>query len=151
MSSHLPFGGDGQDVPDKIRDHGKVVTALSGTPQSKVIDNLTGADKVPSNEELGRRAKAPGFDPHAGREHGDVPEPMISTLVFIGTDEGGTFEDAVQKLVAEAEKLGLIYVTATVGPFDLDKHVGDVADIAEETMNFSQDDDDDEEPEDERF
>lgn len=144
---------------DEIRDHGKIVTAPSGTSEDDIRDKLTGADKLPPiGQELGRDPKAPRFDPHEGREvapgreFGGVPEPMVSTLVFMGTDEGGTFEDAIQQLVRHAETLDLIYVTATVGALDLDKHVGDVADLAEATLSDYQDDnEDDDEPDEERF
>jgi hypothetical protein len=72
----------------------------------------------PVGMELGRPASRPEFDPHAGREHGDAPEPMISTLVFTGVDRGGDFEDTVHQLVELAEGLGLTYVTASVAPFE---------------------------------
>jgi hypothetical protein len=147
---------------EEIRDHGKIVTAPAGTPESEVVDKLTGADKLPPiGQELGRAPEKPIFDPHAGREvehgreHGDDPEPMISTLVFMGIDRGGDFEDAVHQLVAAAEKLGLEYVTATVGTLDLDKHVELISDIADEVEPEDDDDDEpedaDDEPDEERF
>jgi hypothetical protein len=123
---------------ERIRDHGKIVTAPAGTSEQQVIDNLTGADQLPPiGQELGRPPAAPPFDPHEGREveHGrefDKPEPMITTMVFMGIDRGGDFEDRVQSVVNEAEKLGLEYVTATIGTLDLDRHVDLIADIAEE-------------------
>jgi hypothetical protein len=146
------FYGKVEGPPEPIRDHGKIVTAPAGTSEEDIRDKLTGADKLPPiGQELGRAPKAPPFDPHEGREvdpgreFGGEPEPMISTLVFMGVDQGGDFEDSIQQVVAAAKDLGLIYVTATVGALDLDKHVGDVADLAEATLSDYQDDD---EPED---
>jgi hypothetical protein len=139
-------------MTEPIRDHGKIVTAPTGTSEGEVIDKLTGADKLPPiGQELGRAPSAPPFDPHEGREvapgreFGDQPEPMISTLVFMGIDQGGDFEDAIQGLVATAEKMGLHYVTATVGRLDLDTHLDNLADIAEEVTPEEEDDGEDEE------
>jgi hypothetical protein len=120
------FYGKVEGPPEPIRDHGKVVTAPAGTPQQDVVDKLAGTDKVPSLDELSQ-AKAPAFDPHAGREvapgreFGDEAEPMVTTLVFFGVDQGGDFEDAVHQLVAAAKDLGLHYITATVGKLDFNK------------------------------
>ena len=50
---------------------------------------------------------------------------------------------AVQRLVTEAEKLGLRYVTATIGTLDLESHVELIADIAEEVLPADTIDDDD--------
>lgn len=132
---------DEWSTPDEIRDHGKIVTAPIGTPQQAVIDVLTGADELPPvGKELGRDPRKPGFDPLAGhevqpgREHGDEPEARVTTLVFMGTDHGGDFEDAVHQLVALAENLGLYYITATVGPLDIHKMVESLEEIAEETL-----------------
>jgi hypothetical protein len=139
---------------EPIRDHGDVVTAPAGTSQDQVIDKLTGADQVPSLDELSQ-AKAPPFDPHAGREmapgreFGGDPEPMLTTLVFMGIDRGGDFEDNVNQLVTEAEKLGLLYVTATLSHLDLDRHVDNIGAIAEELPEV--DDDDEDEPDEERL
>lgn len=136
-------------APEPIRDHGDVVTAPAGTTQEAVLDKLTGADQVPSLQELSQ-AKAPPFDPHAGREmapgreFGGEPEPMVTTLVFMGIDRGGDFEDNVNALVMEAEKLGLLYITATIGHLDLEQHVDNIGVIAEHIPE----DDDDDEPED---
>ncbi len=138
---------------EPIRDHGDVVTAPAGTSQEQVIDKLTGADQVPSLDELSQ-AKAPPFDPHAGREvehgreFGDTAEPMISTLVFMGLDYGGDFEDRVQSLVSEAEKVGLHYVTATVGKLDLHAHFEALD--AMDTEGLDEGDDEDE-PDEERL
>jgi hypothetical protein len=138
---------------DDIRDHGEVVTAPSGTSQEDVIDRLTGADQLPPiGQELGRKPSAPPFDPHEGREvapgreFGGEAEPMVTTLVFIGLDRGGDFEDAVQGLVSEAEKLGLKYITATIGAFDFDGNAENMADLQAEFGPADEDDDD--EPED---
>jgi hypothetical protein len=139
-------------APEPIRDHGDVVTAPAGTPQEAVIDRLTGADQVPSLQELSQ-AKAPPFDPHAGREvfpgreFGGEPEPMVTTLVFVGLDRGGDFEDAVQSLVNEAEKLGLKYITATVGAFDFDGNAENMADLQAEFGPVDDDDEPEEKPE----
>jgi hypothetical protein len=123
---------------EQIRDHGKIVTAPAGTSEQEIRDKLTGADQLPPiGQELGRPPSAPPFDPHEGREveqgreHGDEPEPMISAMVFMGIDQGGDFEDYIQQVVTFAEKLGLKYLTATVGTLDLDKYMDDLADIAE--------------------
>lgn len=136
---------------EDIRDHGEVVTAPSGTSQEAVIDRLTGADQLPPiGQELGRKPSAPPFDPHEGREvapgreFGGEAEPMVSTLVFMGLDRGGDFEDCIQQLVTAAEEMGLRYVTATVGRLDLDKLVDNAGDIMEELPE----DEDDDEPED---
>src|SRR3954451_1617695 len=136
---------------DDIRDHGEVVTAPSGTSQEDVIDRLTGADQLPPiGQELGRKPSAPPFDPHEGREiapgreFGGEAEAMVSTLVFMGLDRGGDFEDCIQQLVSTAEGMGLHYVTATVGRLDLDKHVDNIAVLTEEIPE----DEDDDEPED---
>jgi hypothetical protein len=139
---------------EEIRDHGEVVTAPSGISQEEVIDRLTGADQLPPiGQELGRKASAPPFDPHEGREvapgreFGGEPEAMVSTLVFMGIDRGGDFEDAIQGLVAEAEKLGLVYITATIGSIDLDQLGDDSADMLGEIVHEIPNEDDDE-PED---
>jgi hypothetical protein len=127
---------DEWSTPEEIRDHGEVVTAPSHFSQEDVVAKITGIDQVPSLDDLSK-AKAPPFDPHEGREvepgreFGDVPEPMVTTLVFMGIDRGGDFEDRVEQLVNAAERNGLLYITATVGKLDLDKHVGHVADVAE--------------------
>lgn len=134
---------------EPIRDHGDVVTAPAGTTESQVIANLAGTDKVPSLEELGR-AKAPPFDPHAGhevppgREFGGEPEPMLTTLVFMGIDRGGTFEDSVNELVAAAEQLGLLYITATISHMDMESHLDRLDGIADEVQPTKIDTDDDE-------
>jgi len=137
---------------EPIRDHGTVVTAPAGTPQETIIDKLMGTgDLPPHGQELGRPPAKPPFDPHEGREvdhgreFGGEMEPMVTTLVFFGVDQGGDFEDAVQGLVAEAEKLGLRYVTATVGRLDLESHIEAFTDIAEMTMTDEEDDDEPEE------
>jgi len=118
-------------VSDEIRDHGKIVTAPAGTPQEQVLDSLTGADKLPPiGQELGRPASAPPFDPHAGREvevdpgreFGDVAEPMIASIVVMGLDYGGNFEDRIQALVKSAEDMGLHYVMASISKLDLVTH-----------------------------
>jgi hypothetical protein len=156
MPTNQPPGRDhhesDREFEDRIRDHGKIVTAPTGTSEDEVIDKLTGADKLPPiGQELGRAPSAPPFDPHEGREvapgreFGDQPEPMISTLVFMGIDQGGDFEDAIQGLVVTAEKMGLHYVTATVGRLDLDTHLDNLADIAEEVAPEEEDDGEDEE------
>jgi hypothetical protein len=136
--------------PDEIRDHGDIVTAPSHFSEGQIAAKLAGVENVPSLEELGK-AKAPPWDPHAGhevapgREFGGEPEAMISTLVFIGVDHGGDFEDSVQSLVALAETLGFKYVTATIGHLDLGAHFDNLADIDGETTVVVDDDDQDEE------
>jgi hypothetical protein len=158
MPTNKPPGRDhhesDREFEDRIRDHGKIVTAPTGTSEDEVIDKLTGADKLPPiGQELGRAPSAPPFDPHEGREvapgreFGDQPEPMISTLVFIGTDQGGDFEDAIHKLVDAAEGMGLHYITATVGSLDLDKHLDGLTVIAEEVNPEEEEEDDGEDEE----
>lgn len=66
--------------------------------------------------ELGRPPSAPEFDPHEGREFGGEAEPMISTLVFVGLDEGGDFEDAVNEIINFAESRSLLNLSASIGP-----------------------------------
>jgi hypothetical protein len=125
--------------PEPIRDHGEIVTAPAGTTEEQVLDRLTGADNLPPiGQELGRAPSAPQFDPHAGhevapgREFGGDPEAMITTMVFIGIDRGGDFEDQVNELVTQAEKLGLLYITATISHMDLNKHMDNVGSVVEE-------------------
>jgi hypothetical protein len=140
--------------PEPIRDHSGVVTAPAGTPEKAVIDHLTGADQVPSLDELSQ-AKAPPFDPHAGREvehgreFGDTAEPMLTTLVFMGLDYGGSFEDDVQALVSLAEKIGMHYVTATVSKLDLHAHFEALDEMDRVTPD--DEDDDEDEPDEERL
>lgn len=139
---------------EPIRDHGDVVTAPAGTTEEAVVNKLTGADQVPSLDDLSQ-AKAPPFDPHAGREvapgreFGGEPEAMVTTLVFMGIDRGGDFEDNVNQLVTEAEKLGLLYITATLSHLDFDRHVEHVADLADVLPEA--DDEDEDEPDEERL
>ena len=140
---------------EPIRDHGDIVTAPAGTTEGQVAAKLAGIEDVPSLEELGK-AKAPPWDPHAGhevapgREFGGEPEVMISTLVFIGVDRGGDFEDRVQSLVTLAETLEFKYVTATIGKFHMDAHLDNLDVIADEVQPEPDDepdvDDDDAEP-----
>lgn len=139
-----------REFEDRIRDHGKIVTAPSGTSEADVIGNLTGADQLPPiGQELGRKPSAPPFDPHEGREvapgreFGGESESMISTLVFMGLDRGGDFEDCIHQLVSQAEGMGLRYVTATIGALDLDKHMDNLEGIMEDLPE--EDDDEDEE------
>jgi len=116
-------------MSDEIRDHGRIVTAPAGTPEEAVINKLAGADDVPSLDQLSQ-AKKPEFDPHAGRgeevdpgrEFGDTAEPMIATIVVMGVDHGGNFEDRIQALVNDAEKMALYYVTASIAKLDLHSH-----------------------------
>lgn len=136
---------------EPIRDHGDVVTAPAGTSQEAVIDKLTGADQLPPiGQELGRPPGLPAFDPHEGhevppgREFGGEAEPMLTTMVFMGIDRGGTFEDIVNQLVVAAEQLGLLYITATISHMDLEQHVDNIGVLAEHIPE----DDDDDEPED---
>lgn len=77
-----------------------------------------------------------------GREFGDQGEPMISTLVFVGVDHGGDFEDRVTALVNTADGMDLHYVTATIAPYDIDRQVDVISEIAEEVEP-----EDDDEPE----
>lgn len=126
-------------MSDEIRDHGKIVTAPAGTSEQEIQDKLTGADRLPPiGQELGRAPEKPVFDPHAGREvehgreHGDEPEHQISTIVLMGVDWGGDFEDYINRVVEFAQKIGLHYVTATVGVFDIDQHADDLTSMVNE-------------------
>ena len=74
------------------------------------------ADIPPIGMELGRAPGLPEFDPHEGREFGGEAEPMISTLVFVGLDQGGDFEDAINAIIDFAEGRSLLNLTATIGP-----------------------------------
>jgi hypothetical protein len=142
-------------MSDEIRDHGKIVTAPSGTSEKEIVDKLTGAADVPSLEELSR-AKAPPFDPHAGREvehgreFGDKPGAMFSTIVLMGVDRGGDFEDSIQQVLTFAETLGLKYITASVAPLDIDEHAERFMEITDEVIpeddGFMGEDDEEETP-----
>ena len=129
--------------PDEIRDHGDVVTAPAGTAEDVIVARLAGTDKLPPvGQELGRAPKKPAFDPHEGREFGDKPEPMLTTMVFMGIDRGGTFEDSVNALVTEAEELGLLYITATISHMDVESHLDRLDGIADEVQPTTIDTDD---------
>ena len=112
-----------------IAESGRAAAVRAGTPDEEVAAALTGADQLPEKGmELGRPPGRPEFDPHAernaieaGMDDSDlVSETVITTMVFVGEDEGGDFERRLRDVIAYAEGKGLTNLSATMGPLDPD-------------------------------
>ena len=104
---------------------GRAAAVQTGTSDREVAEALTGVDQLPEKGmELGRAPARPEFDPHAERnsiiEGAEVAvQPIISTVVFVGVDDG-SYEERLRAVLAYAEGKELINLTATVGALDPD-------------------------------
>jgi hypothetical protein len=102
----------------RVSDSGRAAAVQVGTSDREVAEALTGADQLPGmGMELGRPPGKPEFDPHS---HVEVEESVVTpivTMVFVAVSDDD-IENRVKQVVAYAEALGLIYMTATVGQLD---------------------------------
>jgi hypothetical protein len=112
-----------------VSESGREAAIQSGTSDREVAEALTGVDALPDKGmELGRPPGRPEFDPHAervaieaamGDDDVDAESPTISTLTFVGNDDG-TFEERIKLVIAYAEGKGMINLSASMGSLDPD-------------------------------
>jgi hypothetical protein len=102
----------------RVSESGHAAAVQTGTSDREVAEVLTGADQLPGmGMELGRPPGRPEFDPRAQVE---VEEPIVTpivTAVFVAVSDDD-IENRVKQVIAYAEAMGLVYLTATVGQLD---------------------------------
>lgn len=106
-----------------VSESGRAAAVRTGTSEREVAEALTGVDELPEKGmELGRPPARPDFDPRAEVEVEDAftGETVISTMVFVGVDEGGDFEKRLREIIAYAEGKDLFNLTVTIGALDGD-------------------------------
>jgi|SRR3954454_22517839 hypothetical protein len=109
---------------------------MSDDIESKIEEAAAHAEALRAGNAEGTKPPfAPKGHPLSGFEGGDTDEefaepdqgvhdvpdaiegvrPMVGTLMFLGTDNGGDFEEIIQRLAEIGERLGLFYFYASAG------------------------------------